>query len=68
MKVRGKTLEHFKILDDPNGEKLVEIKGESLGHFKIIDADCNWLKVQTKKGSGWVKSEELCGNPVTNCS
>ncbi|WP_282079531.1 hypothetical protein [Aquimarina algiphila] len=67
IKVRGETLEHFKILHDPDGENLVEIKGEEVNYFKIIETDCNWLKVRTKKGSGWVLSEKLCGNPVTTC-
>ncbi len=67
LKIIGETLEHFKVLDEADGEKLIEIKGEKINHFKIIDIDCNWMKIKTKKGSGWVQSEKLCGNPVTTC-
>lgn len=66
-KVTGETLEHFKVLNTTKREKLIEVAGET-EHFKIIEVKCNWLHVKTSKGSGWVKSEKLCGNPVTNCS
>lgn len=65
IKVTGETLEHYKVFAE--GEDLVEIQGDPVNHFKIIDIDCNWLKLKSEKGSGWVKSEKLCGNPVTTC-
>lgn len=66
-KVTGETLEFYKVKESLNGENLIKIEGKA-ENFKIIDMKCNWLKVKTKKGSGWVKSKKLCGNPVTNCS
>lgn len=56
------------LLDKPNGKKVLNIKQESGETYKIIDVDCDWVKIKTKNGAGWVKSEKICGNPVTNCS
>ncbi|WP_136468074.1 hypothetical protein [Flagellimonas onchidii] len=56
----------FDLLDKPNGKKIARLKGES-GDYKIEDVYCEWVKIKTKKGIGWVKSEKLCGNPVTTC-
>lgn len=64
----GISLTHSEdLLDKPNGEKKLELKGESGEIFKIIDVHCEWLKIKTKKGDGWIKSEKICGNPVTTC-
>lgn len=56
------------LLDKPNGKKVLNIKRESGETYKVIGVDCDWVKIKTKNGVGWVKSEKICGNPVTNCS
>ena len=56
------------LLDKPDGKKVLKIKGESGETYKITEVYCEWVKIKTKNGTGWVKSEKLCGNPVTNCS
>lgn len=55
------------LLDQPNGKKVLEYKGETGETFKIKAVYCQWVKIETKKGLGWVESEKLCGNPVTTC-
>ena len=35
---------------------------------KVIGYDCFGLKVKYKNKTGWVQSDQLCGNPVTTCS
>ena len=51
----------------PKGKKILKIEGEQGDIFRIIDMQCEWVKIKTKKGNGWVESSELCGNPVTTC-
>lgn len=55
------------LLDKPNGKKVLNIKRESGETYKIINVHYDWVKIKTKNGAGWVKSEKICGNPVTNC-
>ena len=55
------------LLDKPNHTKIVgKLIGEE-GAFKIKDMYCEWIKVDYKGVIGWVKSEKICGNPVTTC-
>lgn len=55
------------LLDEPNGKtKVGKLIGEQ-DSFKIIDAHCEWIKVDCNGKVGWVKSEKICGNPVTTC-
>ncbi len=64
----GITITHnIDLLDKPNGKKVLEYQGETGETFKIKDIYCEWVKIKTNKGIGWVKSEKLCGNPVTTC-
>jgi SH3-like domain-containing protein len=64
----GVALSHnVDLLDKPNGKKVLKLEGETGETFKIKDIHCEWVKIKTKKGIGWVKSEKLCGNPVTTC-
>ncbi|APY07612.1 hypothetical protein BWZ20_04550 [Winogradskyella sp. J14-2] len=55
------------LLDKPKGKKVVTIPQETTGGFSILDMHCNWIKLKTKDGTGWVPSEKLCGSPVTTC-
>lgn len=61
------TTHNIDLLDKPNGKKVLECKGETGETFKIKDIYCEWVKIKTNKGIGWVESEKLCGNPVTTC-
>ena len=38
--------------------------------LRPVDIRGNWVKVKTIDGkhTGWIESEWLCGNPLTNCS
>jgi len=58
----------LNVLDSPNGKtKLGTIKGENGDTFQILDAHCEWIKIKYNNLVGWVKSEEICGSPVTTC-
>lgn len=64
----GITATHnISLLDQPDGKKVLDITGETGETFKIINIACEWVEIKTQKGTGWVKSEQLCGNPVTTC-
>jgi len=55
------------VFDKPNGKNKV---GKLIGEhdsFKIKDVYCEWIKIECKNVSGWVKSDKICGNPVTTC-
>mgnify|MGYP000253527361 CR=1 FL=1 len=58
----------LEVMESPNQKKQVGIiKGEIGDPFNILDVQCEWIKIQYKSLVGWVKSEEICGNPVTTC-
>ncbi|WP_430906628.1 hypothetical protein [Maribacter sp. 2-571] len=64
----GATVTHdVRVYDKPNSKNMV---GELIGEqhtFKIKEAYCEWIKIECKSLVGWVKSEQICGNPVTTC-
>jgi len=67
--IGASTTYDLNLVDQPNGkEKVGTIKGENGHTFKIIDVHCEWIKIKFKNLAGWVKSEKICGSPVTNCS
>ncbi len=35
---------------------------------KISGFSCGWLKVSNKGKTGWVKTSDICGSPVTTCN
>lgn len=49
-----------------SSKKLGTVPNEK--YVKIIGFDCFGLKVKYKNKTGWVRSDQLCGNPVTTCS
>lgn len=58
----------LNVMDSPNGKtKLGIIKRENGETFRILDAYCEWIKIKYNDMVGWVKSENICGSPVTTC-
>ena len=58
----------IELLETPESGKVVgTIKEPSYG-LKLKDMKGEWIKVEYKGISGWVKREWLCGNPLTTCS
>lgn len=51
---------------DSSSKKIGTIPGETL--IKIVGYDCFGLKVKYKNKTGWLQSDNICGNPVTTCS
>lgn len=65
--VGATTTHNLDLVDKPNSKLFV---GKLIGEqdtFKIIDANCEWIKIDCNGIMGWVKSEKICGNPVTTC-
>lgn len=60
--------QELKLLDQPEGEKVVGLIKEQSYGLKIKDLCGEWVKVEHKGVTGWIESEWLCGNPVTTCS
>ena len=59
----------LNLVQKPNGKvQTGKIKGQNGHSFKIIDMHCEWIKIKFGELVGWVKSEKICGSPVTNCS
>jgi len=65
--VGAATTHNLDVFDKPNGtNKIAQLIGEQ-DSFIIKEAYCNWIKIDSNGIIGWVKSQEICGNPVTTC-
>lgn len=51
----------------PSGKKSVGTIPAEV-NVQIIGFSCGWVKVNYQKKSGWIRTENVCGNPVTTCS
>lgn len=52
---------------DPKSRAILRFKEEML--LRPIDVNGEWIRVRTLDGKydGWIHTEQLCGNPLTNC-
>lgn len=60
--------EHLKLLDKPEGGKILLIFEDQVAGLHLIEICGNWVKVEYNKHIGWIESKWLCGNPLTTCS
>jgi len=37
-------------------------------NVQIVGFSCGWVKISYQKKTGWIRTENICGNPVTTCS
>ena len=61
----------LKLYESPSADaKVVCTIKEAATEVRPLDVneDASWVKVKSKFGTGWIQSEWLCDNPVTNCS
>lgn len=61
----------LKLYASPSEDaKVVATIKEAAADVRPLDvtADGSWVKVKSKAGTGWIQSEWLCDNPLTNCS
>jgi len=66
--VGAATTHDLDVMDTPNGKiKVGKLIGENGDTFKITAMYCEWIQIKYKELVGWVKSEDICGNPVSTC-
>jgi hypothetical protein len=58
----------LELRSEPGGGKLVGIIDEDVGGLRLKDLCGDWALVEYAGTTGWIETEWLCGNPLTNCS
>ena len=56
----------FYVSAKTSSKKVGMIPSEST--VKISGFSCGWIKVTYKGKTGWMRTVNICGNPVTTCS
>lgn len=68
---RGNGDGSFNLYSEPNENSKVAYKGTDEEVFHPIEIRGFWIKVYVmkngKRQEGWIKSNEICSNPLTNC-
>ncbi len=59
----------FTLRQQPSASSAVSYTSKEYTVFRVVDLKGAWVKVKTIDGkhSGWIRNNELCGNPVTTC-